>query len=198
MTIGIDISQIVYEGSGVATYVRRMVENLVSADKMNSYVLFGGSLRQQRVLKKFVHETQKVNSTVRAVIVPLSPLVLHLLWNRLHAVPIEWFIGDIDVFWSSDWAQPPALKAKLVTTVHDIIALKYPQETHSITQVEVSKKQVKANIVAVHKLRLAWVKKTCEKVFCDSIATKNDLIQYLGFEEKQLDVVYPGGGEDKK
>ncbi|KKW11024.1 MAG: hypothetical protein UY49_C0009G0001, partial [Microgenomates group bacterium GW2011_GWC1_49_7] len=35
MKIGIDISQIVHEGTGVATYVRRMVESLLKVDKKN-------------------------------------------------------------------------------------------------------------------------------------------------------------------
>ena len=57
MRIGIDISQIVFEGTGVANYTRNLVENLLKisakggsasgGDKKNTYVLFFSSLRRK-------------------------------------------------------------------------------------------------------------------------------------------------------
>ncbi len=176
MRIGIDISQIVYEGTGVAKYVREMVRALVTIDNKNEYVLFGASFRRLRVFKEFVASLPR---RVGLVTVPIPPTLLDIVWNKLHILPVEWFIGPVDVFWSSDWTQPPLAHAKGVTTIHDLIALKYPKETDD-------------RIVATHKRRLRWVKKECEAILCDSEATKRDIEQLLTISRSKLHVVYPG------
>lgn len=177
MKIAIDISQIVHEGTGVATYVREMVKALLAVDKKNEYVLFGASLRKQNVFTDFFQEIKKINT--RLVTVPIPPTLLEVLWNRLHIVPAEWFIGDVDIFWSSDWTCPPLRRAKGVTTIHDLIALKFPGETDG-------------RIVTAHKRRLAHVARECQAILCDSQATKNDAAGLLNIPMNRLHVVYPG------
>ncbi len=45
MKIGIDISQMAYEGTGVGEMVGNLVNALLKIDKENEYVLFFSSLR---------------------------------------------------------------------------------------------------------------------------------------------------------
>ena len=59
MKIGIDISQIVYEGTGVARYTKNLVENLLKIDKKNTYVLFGASLRKRKLLNCYIAKLLK-------------------------------------------------------------------------------------------------------------------------------------------
>ncbi|MCR4264443.1 MAG: glycosyltransferase family 1 protein, partial [Candidatus Roizmanbacteria bacterium] len=40
MKIGIDISQSIYEGTGVGEYTIRLVEKLLEIDKKNEYIFF--------------------------------------------------------------------------------------------------------------------------------------------------------------
>ena len=40
MKIGIDISQSIYEGTGVGEYTVRLVEKLLEIDEKNEYILF--------------------------------------------------------------------------------------------------------------------------------------------------------------
>jgi hypothetical protein len=178
MNIGIDISQIAHEGTGVATYVRSLVASLIAQDKKNQYILFGASFRKQQVFRSFVEELGNP-AHVRLVVVPIPPKVLTILWNRLHILPIERFIGSVDVFWSSDWTQPPLAKACGITTIHDVSFLRYPQSFVS----EISDE---------HKRRLAWAKRECDVFLCDSEATKADVQTYLGLPANKLFVVYPG------
>ncbi|MEK7119854.1 MAG: glycosyltransferase, partial [Patescibacteria group bacterium] len=91
----------------------------------------------------------------------------------------EWFTGRLDVFWSSDWTQPPLMKAAGITTIHDLTVIRYP-ETFA------------KKIVDVHRRRLQWVARECKKILCDSEATKNDVITLLGIPQEKLHVVYPG------
>lgn len=179
MRIGIDVSQVIYSGTGVATYVRKMVLELVGRDSANRYVLFGSSLRQREALESFGREVKSINPTVEFVILPLPPSALHILWNVLHIVPVEWFIGSVDVFWSSDWTTPPLARAGGVTTIHDLIVYRYPE--HFDPQ-----------IVKVQKKRLSRAAKEYDSFFCDSEATMRDAKTYLSLESEKLHIVYPG------
>lgn len=190
MKIGIDISQIVYEGTGVGNLTRKLVDHLIALDRKNEYILFGSSLRQSIKYKEFSIK-YKNKENVRVKVFPFPPLFLDFLWNRLHIVPVEWLIGPIDVFLSSDWTQPPS-KAKKTTVLYDLIVYKYPKETHDRFQFDAKKMRIAANIVASQKRRLHWVEKECDTIICISEATKKDAIEILGIPESKLKVIYPG------
>ena len=179
MRIGIDFSQVVYRGTGVATYVRKMVLELAGRDRTNKYVLFGSSLRQREALASFINEIKAVNPTVEAVILPIPLKALHILWNVLHVVPVEWFIGNVDVFWSSDWTTPPLARARGLTTIHDLIVYRNPE-------------YFDPTIVSVQKKRLERAAKEYEAFLCDSEATMQDAKAYLSLDASKLQVVYPG------
>lgn len=172
MKIGIDISQIVY-GTGVSVYTYELVSNLLKIDRENNYVLFGGSLRRRGELAKYTTN-----------ILPLSPTIADLVWNRLHIINIEKFIGNIDVFHSSDWTQPPSCAFK-VSTIHDLAPIKFPNETPK-------------KVVDVHKRRLYWVLKECDRIIVPTNSIKKDVVE-LGADEGKIRVTYEGiNGNYKK
>lgn len=177
MIIGIDISQMAFEKTGVSSLVKSLVLHLLQIDKENEYVLFFSSLR--RSLDPQLKKELLLYKNAQVKLFKFPPLLLDVLWNRLHIVPIEWLIGNVDVFITSDWTEPPTLKAKKATILYDLIVYKYPQETDE-------------KIVAVQKRKLAWVKKESAMIFCISEATKQDAIKVLNIKEKRLQVMYPG------
>lgn len=179
MRIGIDISQIVYEGTGVSTYVRKMVEALLTYDSKNTYVLFGASLRRRSKLIEFMQTLKQKGLQFTYTFYPLPLSFLDFLWNRLHLIPIEWFIGKVDVFWSSDWTQPPLARACGVTTIHDVSFLRFPESFHK-------------KIIAVHKRKLRYALRQCKSIFCDSECTKRDILEYYHVNPNLLHVIYPG------
>src|SRR3989344_3411545 len=173
MKIAIDISQIVYEGSGVTRYTRNLVESLLQYDQKNEYTFFFSSLR--RTLNKEI-ETN-INNKYKLKKYRLPPTVLDFLWNRLHVVPIDYFVGDVDLILTSDWTEPPSSSKKL-TVVHDLVFLKFPETLHK-------------KIVEVQKRRLYWVKKESTRIIADSHNTKQDLVELLAIPQERIDVVYP-------
>ena len=183
MKIGIDISQIVY-GTGVSVYTKNLVENLLKIDRKNQYLLFGSSLRRRKYLYYYTAKLLKYYSNVNAKIFPFPPTFLSLIWNKWHILPIENFIGNIDVFFSSDWTQPPAKQAKLTTVVNDLIPWLYPETLHP-------------KIVNTHKNRMTWVQKEADKIIAISQGTKNDLIKIIGISPNKITVAYPGVDQDK-
>lgn len=181
MKIGIDISQIAYENTGVSLFTKKLVEHLLKIDKENSYILFGSSLRRKDVLEKTCNSFDYSNNRKKSIVklYPFPPIVLDFLWNRLHIFPIEWLIGSVDVFLTSDWTEPPTIRAKKATILYDLTVYKYPKETDK-------------RIVETQKRKLKWVKKESDIIFCISEATKRDAMEILGIEEKRLRVIYPG------
>lgn len=183
MKIGIDVSQIAYENTGVATYLQKLVEYLLLADKKNQYVLFFSSLRRDFRFSVLglggSAKNQELPSNIQIKKFKFPPTLLDILWNKLHIMPIENFIGDVDVFITSDWTEPPVKRAKKATILYDLIVYKYPEETHK-------------KIIGVQKRKLKWVKKESNMVFCISKATAQDAIDILGLNKNKLSVMYPG------
>jgi len=173
--IGIDISQTAYKGTGVSGFVTNLIKELAKIGKKNEYVLFFSSLRSK--LKPEILNLRSKNLKIKTF--PFPPTFLDLLWNKLHIFPVEWLVGKVDVFITSDWTEPPAIKAKKATILYDLIVYKYPKETAE-------------KIIEVQKRKLKWVKKESKMIFCISDSTKKDAMEILGIENKRLKVIYPG------
>lgn len=179
MVIGIDISQIVYQGTGVSRHVRNLVLTLIKSDTQNKYILFGASLRQLDKLKEYVDLVKVINPHVRSVLLPIPPTVVHFVWNILHIIPVEWIIGKVDIFWSSDWTTPPLSHAIGVSTIHDLIIFRHPEQFDS-------------RIIYTQKKRLQLAKKEYQAFFCDSESTLLDAKNILNIDANKLHVVYSG------
>ncbi len=175
MKVAIDISQVVYEG-GVPRYTDNLVRSLVDIVKKDEILLFGYSLRKKALLSSKVLEYKrgKFGENVREKILPVPLSFFEFLWNRLHILPVENLIGKVDLFHSSDWIQPPSKSLK-VTTVHDLIAIKFPKITP-------------AKIVSVHSARMRWVLKEVDKVIVPSKTTAYDCEEY-GIKADKIEII---------
>ena len=171
MRVGMDISQIAHPG-GVATYTINLVDELSKISDLEM-IYFYSSLR--RSIKGNLKNVKKYR---------LPPILFEMLFNRWRNVPIERFIGPIDIFHSSDWTQPPS-HAKKVTTYHDVVPLKYPQWSHP-------------KIVAVHQRRLQIVEEEIDMVIVVSESTKKDLLEVSKIPEEKITVIYEAAAADFK
>lgn len=164
MRVAIDISQIVY-GTGVSQYTKNLVNGLLKLDKDNEYILFAGALRRK-------HDV--LNLFPQAKIFPIPPILADFIWNRLHVLPIEKLIGQVDLFHTSDWAEPPS-KAVKVTTIHDLYALKFPR-------------MIDKAVREAHQRRLRWVFQESKMIIVPSDSTCEDLVQ-LGVAQEKIRVI---------
>ncbi len=174
MIIGLDISSVAYQ-TGVSNYTLNLVKNLISIDKTNHYKLFFSSLRlplPSEIIKL------KNNRNVTIYHFRLPPTLLQILWNQLRLFPVEMFIGKCDIFHTSDWTQPPTLKAKTITTIHDLTPFLFPQWHHP-------------KVINAHHNKMYWAAKKCTKFICVSKNTKNDLIKlFPKIDESKTEVIY--------
>ena len=177
MKIGIDISQTAYQNTGVGNYLSNLVAKLLEIDKKNEYVLFFSSLRGKPAEKIIVRLEGNPRAILRSFKIP--PTVLNILWNNLHKMPVEQFIGDVDVFITSDWTEPLTKKAKKATIIYDLIVYKSPEETAE-------------KIIKTQKKKLSWVKRETDIIFTISKSGKRDVEEVLGIDPAKVKVIYPG------
>src|SRR3989344_951784 len=165
MRIGIDISQLAYKETGVSIYLGDLLKEIINLDSKNEYILFFSSLR--RSFKPSMLGFRSIPKNVSVKQFKMPPTALDFFWNKLHIFPIESLIGEIDLFITSDWTEPPAKKAKKATIIYDLIVYKFPDETDR-------------KIVDVQKRKLKWVEKESDMVFCISKSTAQDAEEILG------------------
>lgn len=171
MNIGIDISQVVYEGTGVGRFTKGLIEAILDYDKENKWTFFFSAFRG-KIDKDILNKIKMPPH--RYVRLPLSPNMLSFLWNTLHIVPIEVFTGPLDVFICSDWTEPPSL-CKKATIVHDFAYLRYPETVHS-------------SILSTQKKRMEWVRKESSFIITPSKATQKDVSNFFSIS---IDKVFP-------
>lgn len=189
MIIGIDISQLAYPNTGVANILKNLINNLLEIDKKNEYVFFFSSFRGNLDAEFLKHQK---NPQVKIKILKLPPTLLEFLWNRLHILSVDKLIGKVDLFITSDWTEPPIKNAKKATIIYDLIVYKYPEETHSKTEINPLKILISPNIVSSQKRKLKWVKRESDLVFTISQSSKKDIEEILKIDSKKIKVIYPG------
>ena len=184
MKIGIDVSMLVYQGSGVATYTYNFVKNLLKYDKKNEYRLFYSSLRRPKDFY-YLNEFRKLGAKVFNY--PFPPRLLKLFWNKYHLLPVEWLIGKVDIYHSSDYLRPPLLKGtRGITTLHDLTWKLFPQYH---TQ----------DVITAHENKLKKTIKFKDQIIADSQNTKRDLYKcFPKIRKNPLTVIYPGVGDEFK
>ncbi len=163
--VGMDISQLAHRG-GVATYTQNLASQLFQIDDLEMVYLYF-SLR-----KPYLGNLKNVKKY------RLPPKLFEMLFNRWRNISIEKFLGFLDIFHSSDWTQPPS-KAIKVTTVHDLVAIKYPEWSYP-------------QIVDVHTRRLKLIEREIDCVIAVSESTKKDLMEVSKIPEKKIKVIYEG------
>lgn len=179
MKIGIDISQIVYEGTGVSRYMVGFVNTVLDLDKKNEWVFYYCGFNR-KLDPKLKIEIKKKGFKLFEKKIP--PTFLSLINNSIHNSYLSSIVyplsPGLDWFITSDWTEPP-LNCKKATVVHDLAYLRHP-ETVAKTIFETQKK------------RLHHIKKETDIVVTDSDATKNDLIDLLQFDPLKIQTIYPG------
>jgi len=181
MIIAIDISQLVYQGSGVANYTYNLVKNLLTFDKKNTYKLFFAS---KNPFKKYPFLEEFENLGAKIYRYPMPMKLQKFLWQKNDFLSINRLIGRCDIFYSSDFLRPKTDKnVKGITTIHDLSWKLYP-------------KYHTDEVIKAHEKKLEKTIKYNDEIIVDSENTKNDLLRlYPQIKEEKVHVIYPGVGE---
>lgn len=183
MNIGIDINSIPYN-RGVSRYTSNLVRAF-SQYPQHRLHLYGSSFRQKESLETFVQKTKKKSiSKINSVIQPYPPKLLEIFW-RFNKNKIKDIFPEVDVFHSWDWLQPPDTGIPIVSTIHDLAILKYPDQAHP-------------EVVKRHKHSWHTLLQKQSRIIAVSRTTKKDLIELVGYPSFLIDVIYEALPEETR
>jgi len=178
MNIGIDITPIIY-GRGVSRYTANLARVLNNKHSINLSAL-GYSWRSKAKLEKFVKDSHIPYSSLHST----PPSLMGLMW-KLGKRPIKNYLPQIDLFHSWDWLQPPDKDLPLVSTIHDIAMIKFPETAHS-------------KILAAHQRSWKILQERQAQIIAVSRTTKNDIVKLLGIPSYLVHVVHEALPEEFK
>lgn len=174
--IGIDITSTIYN-RGVSRYTSNLVRGLL-ADPGMKLTLYGSTLRQRQQLLDIAAQLKKdAHAKAETVIQSYPPSLYNFLWNKLHFPGIKSSMPGIQLFHSWDWLQPPDRDLPLVSTIHDLAILKYPETAHP-------------KILQMHKQSWKILKERKAMIIAVSRATKKDIVEMLDIPEHLVKVVH--------
>jgi glycosyltransferase involved in cell wall biosynthesis len=175
MKIGMDVTSLMY-GRGVSRYTANLVRALARLPEAELRLL-GYGFRGRQLLEREVKALIGQNPDHQIVIQNLPPKFQNLLWSRFNQNPISQIFPDAQVFHSWDWIQPPDKNLPLVSTIHDLAILKYPDTAHP-------------DILAHHRHSWQQLKKRQAHIITVSHATRQDVLERLEFSPDRVHVIY--------
>jgi alpha-1,3-rhamnosyl/mannosyltransferase len=174
MNIGLDITSIIYQ-RGVSRYTSNLVRALAQFTAHNLR-LYGSSLRQNNNLTRQAHQLIQADSERHQITIQALPPTFQQLAWRFGFNRISPIFPTLDVFHSWDWLQPPDDNFPLVSTIHDLAILKFPETAHP-------------QILKAHQRSWQILKERQAHVIAVSHATKKDVIELLDFPNWRVHVV---------
>jgi glycosyltransferase involved in cell wall biosynthesis len=113
MNIGIDIKAFKNGKTGIARYLRSIMDRLQAIDTENDYFLFGCTQDDYAL----------TNNKWKKVIVPWK--LPGVAWQQF-ILPWQLKAHAIDVFWAPEQICPVFYRGVIFTTIHDLAALRFP------------------------------------------------------------------------
>lgn len=174
--VGIDITSTIYN-RGVSRYTMNLVRGLLQDTELKM-TLYGSSLRQRQQLVDIAETLKKeAHAKAETVIQSYPPSLYNFMWNKLHFPKVKSLMPNIQLFHSWDWLQPPDRDVPLVSTIHDLTILKYPETAHP-------------KVLDMHKQSWKILKERQAMIIAVSRATKRDIVELLDIPENLVKVVH--------
>ena len=175
MRIGIDYTAAARQSAGIGRFTRELIRAAISLDAVNDYRLLVAG--RQPIAE--AHLPPK-GRPYRLVQTPLSERNLVRLWHRLQIpLPVEAFLGRLDIFHSPDFVLPPIAHAVKVLTIHDLSFLRVPECADPRLRWYLGQ-------VVPRSVRRA------DFLLADSESTRRDLIELLAVPSDRVQVIYGG------
>src|SRR6266511_2707796 len=139
MRVGLDATPLLGPRTGVGHYVARLVEALALSGEVAELRLIpftwrgtsGPAVTPAAPRRESGGPAEQgapgAVAGVRVGRRRVPARVLRAAWARVGWPPVEWFAGRVDVFHATNFVAPPARRAGLVVTIHDLTYLRYPE-----------------------------------------------------------------------
>jgi glycosyltransferase involved in cell wall biosynthesis len=168
--IGLDIKTLSLEYAGIGRYTINLVHELTKR-KRYSYLGFSSPRTNVELIPSDnIHISKGISSYVNSTLLRSLLLLPIQVWNQ-----------KLDIFHSMDNSiinLLPKSKCKRLSTIHDLIALKYPEFF------------TRKHRTVVHNM-ISYVARNADHIITDSSSTKMDLLEFYPFlEDQDISVVH--------
>ncbi len=172
--IGVDYTPAYEQTGGIGRYVRQLLAALAVLPDENQYRLFVAGAKRSSL-------PNPLGPRFRWSPARISPKWFARLWHRLNLyIPVEVFVGQVDIFHATDFVLPPTLPhTHTLLTVHDLSFVRVPESASP---------RLKAYLETVVPRSV----KRADYVLADSLATKLDLIDLYGIQPERVVVLLSG------
>ncbi|RJP34654.1 MAG: glycosyltransferase family 1 protein [Actinobacteria bacterium] len=175
MKVVFDGTPFLLEKTGIGHYTENLVAYLINSRPEEQYYMFCISLRGGHRLKSVSPPLEGVE--VKGYNLPAN-FLYYTWWRRTSLLPVESFLGEFDIFHATNYQAPALRHARLVSTVHDINFVRFP---------EMQSKGIRRFISSLPRLL-----ERSRMVLADSRFTADELGEVYDLPAEKLKVVYPG------
>jgi glycosyltransferase involved in cell wall biosynthesis len=175
MKVVFDGTPFLLEKTGIGHYTENLAAHLLRSRPQLELEFFSISLRAGHRLKEASPFLEGVG--VKGYNLPAN-FLYYTWWRRTNAFPAESLLGDFDIFHATNYQAPALRGAHLVSTVHDINFVRFP---------EMQSKGIRRFITALP----ALLEKS-RMVLADSHFTAGELAEVYDLPPEKTRVVYPG------
>jgi glycosyltransferase involved in cell wall biosynthesis len=177
MRIVVDVTPLSRPRTGIGNYFRGMLAGLAEASEgRHELVAFGPTGPRGRA--EIRRSLDGLPLELRLRLLPRAH-AWRTAWSRLGRPPVETFIGPLDVFHFSDWMYPPQRAGLRVTTIHDLVPLRFPEWVEPAT-------------LKMHGPKYVHAARTCDRIFVNSGFTAGEVVELLGVEQDRIVIAHPG------
>ena len=172
MKIGIDVRPLsIYDSkAGLYQYTYNLVSSLLSIDSHNEYTLLSGYYRgrgfrgDRRIKSKFVRR--------------FPGRLTNFILERCN-VPIEFMMGNLNIFHGPCFFIPNHFRCKSIVTIHDMMTFKYPEFLER-----------EETVYYTNRINISV--KRADAIITVSNFTKNEIMELLNISEERIRVIYNG------
>jgi glycosyltransferase involved in cell wall biosynthesis len=175
MKVVFDGTPFLLEKTGIGHYTENLIAYLRSEQPDLETCLFTISLRGGHRLKRSSPRLEGME--IKGYNLPAN-FLYYVWWARTSLFPVETLLGDFDIFHATNYQAPALHGARLVSTVHDINFVRFP---------EMQSKGIRRFIKSLPRLL-----DKSSIVLADSRFTADEIMDVYGLAEDRVRVVYPG------
>ncbi len=175
MKVVFDGTPFLLEKTGIGHYTENLASHLLRSRPGMELEIFSISLRAGHRLKELSPSLENVR--VRGYNLPAN-FLYYTWWRRTGSFPAESLLGEFDIFHATNYQAPALRTARLVSTVHDINFVRFP---------EMQSKGIRRFISYLPSLL-----ERSHMVLADSRFTADELADVYGLSPEKVRVVYPG------
>lgn len=174
MKISLDLEPCCNNRSGIGIYTYNIAKALTKINKIDLHGEVFSFLGRNKIDKNYSDLNIKVN------VCRLFPYgVYRRIWDKVHLKYNTILNSKSEIYHFFDYIVPPNIEGKVITTIHDMTYVLYPEIVEQKTMNRI-KKGIEYSI------------NRADKIITVSESSKNDIVKYLNVPENKIDVVYNG------